>query len=137
MIGRMGAQRVNIDGIGRLPAFSHAVIAGQHLHVSGMLGIRGDELELVEGGIRAQTVLTLENITRVVEGCGGTFADVVKVNVYMSDMTEFATMNEAYVEFVGEDPPARITTGTTALALGAAVEMDCIAYRDEGWSAPA
>ncbi|MGI5126099.1 RidA family protein [Pseudonocardia sp. CA-107938] len=131
----MGAQRVNIDGVGRLPAFSHAVIAGQHLHVSGMLGADA-ELQLVEGGIRAETTRTLENLARIIAGCGGTFADVVKVNVHLTDMADFAAMNEAYLEFVGDDPPARITTGTTALALGAAVEMDCIAYREDGWSAP-
>jgi enamine deaminase RidA (YjgF/YER057c/UK114 family) len=50
-------------------------------------------------------------------------------------MSAFAEMNEAYLEVIGDDPPARITTGTTALALGAAVEMDCIAYREGGWAA--
>jgi len=50
----MGAQRVNVDGVGRLPAFCHAVIAGNHLHVSGMIGTDGD-LEFVERGIRIET----------------------------------------------------------------------------------
>jgi 2-iminobutanoate/2-iminopropanoate deaminase len=132
----MGAQRVNVAGVGRLAAFSHAVIAGNHLHVSGMLGTDAD-LKLVEGGIRAETTQTLRNLDRIVTACGGTFADVVKAEVHLTDMAEFAAMNEAYLEFVGDDPPARITTGTTGLAIGASVEIDCIAYRDEGWSAPA
>jgi 2-iminobutanoate/2-iminopropanoate deaminase len=132
----MGAQRVNVDGVERLPAFCHAVIAGNHLHVSGMIGTDGD-LEFVERGIRIETTRALRNLERIVVACGGTFADVVKAEVHLTDMADFAAMNEAYLEFVGDDPPARITTGTTALALGALVEIDCIAYRDEGWSAPA
>jgi len=132
----MGAQRVNVDGVGRLPAFCHAVIAGNHLHVSGMIGSDA-ELRLVEGGIGAQTTQTLRNLDRIISACGGTFADVVKAEVHLTDMADFTAMNEAYLEFVGDDPPARITTGTTGLAIGAVVEIDCIAYRDEGWSAPA
>lgn len=130
----MKPKRINVEGVGRLPAFSHAVIAGEHLYVSGMLGALDGELRLVPGGVRAETTQTLRNIGRILDACGASFADVVKVNVYLTDMAAFAEMNEAYLEVIGDDPPARITTGTTALALGAAVEMDCIAYRAGGWS---
>jgi len=53
---------------------------------------------------------------------------VAKVNVYLTDMAAFAAMNEAYSSVFGDDPPARITVGCTALALGASVEMDCVAF---------
>ena len=53
--------------------------------------------------------------------------DIVKVNVYLTDMTTFGDMNDAYMEFFQSDPPSRITVGCSALALGAAVEIDCIA----------
>lgn len=131
----MKPQRINVDGVARLPAFSHAVIAGEHLHVSGMLGAKDGELSLVPGGVRAETTQTLRNIARILDACGGSFDDVVKVNVHLTDMSAFAEMNEAYLAFIGDDPPARITTGTTALALGAAVEMDCIGWRAGGWTA--
>jgi 2-iminobutanoate/2-iminopropanoate deaminase len=121
--------------LGRLPAFCHAVVAGDTLYVSGMLGAREGELQLVDGGIGPETTQTLRNIERILHACGATFDDVVKVNVYLTDMTNFAEMNEAYIAVVGEDPPARITVGCTALALDAAVEMDCIAYRPDGWAA--
>ena len=51
------------------------------------------------------------------------------MNVFVTDMTQFADMNRAYLEFFGEDPPARITVGCAALALGALVEIDCVAYK--------
>jgi 2-iminobutanoate/2-iminopropanoate deaminase len=53
---------------------------------------------------------------------------VAKVNVYLTDMTTFSEMNEAYLGVFGSEPPARITVGCSALALGAAVEMDCVAF---------
>ena len=124
----MPVKRVNIDGLGRLPAFCHAVVAGDFIYVSGTLGTRGDSLELVAGGIGAETTQTLRNIERILQGCGATLADLVKVNVFLSDMSTFPQMNEAYLAVVGHDPPARITVGRAELALGAAVEMDAVAY---------
>ena len=75
----------------------------------------------------APTVQTLHNLEAILAGCGCTLADVIKVNVYLTDMSQFGAMNEAYLSVFGADPPARITTGCTALALGAGVEMDCVA----------
>ena len=123
----MALQKVNVDTIARLPAFCHAVIAGQQVYVSGMLGARRGALELVDGGIAAQTTQAIRNIEEILEACGAGLRDVVKVNVYLTDMSEFPAMNEAYLAAVGDDPPARITVGCNGLALGAAVEMDCIA----------
>ena len=124
----MPVKHVNVDGLGRLPAFCHAVVAGDFIYVSGTLGTRGDSLELVAGGIGAETTQTLRNIERILQGCGATLADLVKVNVFLSDMRIFPQMNEAYLAVVGNDPPARITVGRAELALGAAVEMDAVAY---------
>ena len=53
----------------------------------------------------------------------------MKVNVFLTDLSTFGEMNEAYLAVLGDDPPARITVGCSALALGAAVEIDCVAYR--------
>jgi 2-iminobutanoate/2-iminopropanoate deaminase len=123
----MKARRVNVEGIGRLPQFSHAVIAGDTIYVAGQLGAKGEELAVVEGGVKAETTQLLRNIEAILKECGATLDDVVKVNAYLTDMSLFAEMNEAYAEVFGDDPPARITVGCSALALGALVEMDCIA----------
>jgi 2-iminobutanoate/2-iminopropanoate deaminase len=125
----------------RLAAFSHASIAGQQVFVSGMLGsppllgdgesgaeTAGAGLALVEGGTGAQTVQALRNIEKILRACGCGLEDVAKVNVYLTDMATFGEMNEAYLSVFTGDPPARITVGCNGLALGAAVEMDCIAF---------
>lgn len=123
------AERINVDGVGRLPAFSHATIAGDLIFVSGTLGTKSRTFELVEGGMGPETTQTLENIKTILEGAGATPDDIVKVNVFVTDMSAFPEMNEAYLEFFGDDPPARITVGCAGLALEAKIEIDCIARR--------
>ena len=122
-------RKVIVEGLARLPAFCHAVVAGDFIHVAGTLGTQGDSLELVEGGAGAQTRQALRNVETILRACDATLADLVKVNVFLEDMGSFQEMNEAYVEVLGADPPARITVGRAGLALGAAVEIDGIAYR--------
>ncbi|MHB1486954.1 MAG: RidA family protein [Acidimicrobiales bacterium] len=121
-------RRINVAEIARLPAFCHATIVGDQVFVSGTLGTKPGILELVEGGTAAQSLQTLHHIEVILEACGCGLGDVAKVNVYLTDMGTFAEMNDAYLQVFGDDPPARITLGCTGLALGAAVEMDCIAF---------
>ena len=123
------AEKINVDSLGRLPAFSHAVMAGDFIYVAGTLGTKPGGLELVEGGTRAETAQTLRNIETILKECGAALADLVKVNVYLADMKTFAEMNAAYLEVIGSEPPARITVGGVDLALGAAVEIDGVAYK--------
>lgn len=122
-------ERVVVPGLARLPAFCHATVAGDQVFVSGTLGSVGTELRLVDGGIGPQTTQTLRNIERILAACRCGLEDVATVRVYLTDMALFAPMNEAYLAVLGDDPPARITVGCTALALGALVEMDCVAVR--------
>jgi 2-iminobutanoate/2-iminopropanoate deaminase len=124
----MKARRINVPDVVRLPAFSHAVIAGREVFVSGMLGAADESGRIVPGGVGAETAQALDNITRILSGCGCGLDDVVKVNVYLTDMSAFAAMNDAYLGVFGADPPARITVGCTKLALAAQVEMDCVAF---------
>jgi len=124
----MSTRKINVPGVVRLPAFSHAVIAGREVFVSGMLGAAGESGGKVPGGVGPETTRALQNIELILRGCGCSLDDVVKVNVYLTDMSAFAEMNAAYVAVFGADPPARITVGCTELALGARVEMDCIAF---------
>lgn len=128
----MSAKKVNAEGLGRLPAFSHAVVAGDFIFISGTLGTKPGGLDLVEGGTRAETTQTLRNMEAILKECGASLADLVKVNVFLSDMKTFPEMNAAYLEVVGAaspEPPARITVGRAELALGAAVEIDGVAYK--------
>jgi 2-iminobutanoate/2-iminopropanoate deaminase len=124
-------EKVVVEGLARVPSFSHAVIAGDLVHVAGSLGTVGDTTELVEGGVGPQTTQTIRNIERILEATGLGLGNVVKMNVYLSDMADFQLMNEAYMEAIGDSPPARITVGGVDLALGGAVEIDCVAYRGE------
>lgn len=125
-------RKVNVDGVARLPAFCHATVAGEQVYVSGVLGTAPGELRLVSDDVGRQTEQALRNIETILAACGCTLADVAKVNVYLTDMTAFGEMNDAYLTVMGSDPPARITVGCTALALGAAVEIDCIAILPGG-----
>ena len=125
-------ERINVDGLGRLPVFSHASVADGWIYVSGTLGTRPGGFELIDGGTGAETTQTLRNIESILEAAGAGWRDVVKMNVYVADMAGFPAMNEAYTAFFqDQDPPARITVGGVQLALGAAVEIDCIARQPE------
>ena len=122
-------EKVVVEGLARVPSFSHAVIAGDFVHVAGSLGTVGDSTDLVEGGVGPETTQTIRNIERILEATGLGLSQVVKMNVYLSNMADFQVMNEAYMAAIGDSPPARITVGGVDLALGGAVEIDCVAYR--------
>jgi 2-iminobutanoate/2-iminopropanoate deaminase len=116
-----------VDGLGRLPQFSHAVVAGDLIFVSGTLGTQGETFDLAPGGTGPETAQTLRNIEKILQEAGASLSDIVKVSVYLVDMNTFRDMNDAYGEFFGTEPPARITVGGAKLALGAAVEIECVA----------
>ncbi len=122
-------RKINVPELGKLKAFSHATKAGGFIFVAGTLGTKKGSFELVDGGAKEQTRQTLENIRAILRGAGADLEDVVKVNVFITDMAKFGEMNDAYLEFFPSDPPARITVGCSALALGAIVEIDCVAYK--------
>lgn len=127
----MSPKRINSAGLARLPAFCHAVVAGDFIFVSGTLGTKPGTMELVEGGTGPETTQALRHIETILGDCGASLGDVVKANVFLADINTFAEMNQAYIAVMGADPPARITVGRTDLALGAAVEIDCIAYKPQ------
>ena len=122
-------RKINVPELGKLKAFSHATRAGGFIFVAGTLGTKAGSFELVPGGAKAETRQTLLNIQAILRGAGAELSDVVKVNVFVTDMAKFGEMNEAYLEFFPSEPPARITVGCSALALGAFVEIDCVAYK--------
>lgn len=108
--------------------YSPAVRAGDFIYVSGQGPIDPATDSLSIGDIRHETRLVLENIRRILAGCGATVADVVKCSVFLRDGRDFAAMNEVYAEFFGETRPARTTVEAAFVAEGMKVEIDCVAY---------
>jgi len=107
--------------------FSPAVRSGDLIFLSGTIGTRPGTRELVEGGVGPETRQVLENIGAVLEAAGVELDDVVKCTVFLVDIGDYAAMNEVYAEVFGESPPARSTVAGSGLALGASVEIECIA----------
>lgn len=106
--------------------FSDAVRVGDILCLSGQIGHKPGTLELVPGGIEAETRQMMENIARVLNAEGRSFDDVFKCTVMLADMSEWREFNKVYLEyFKPERLPARSAFGANGLALGAAVEMEC------------
>ena len=111
-----------------VPAYSVAVRAGNQVFVSGMIGVRPGTTDIVAGGVAAQTRQTLENIRAALQAAGAAISDVTECTVFLVDMSDYAAMNAAYIEFFPVDPPARATVAVTALPRPAArVEIKCSA----------
>jgi 2-iminobutanoate/2-iminopropanoate deaminase len=112
--------------------YSHAVEAGGFVFVTGQLATDPDDDSLaIPPGIEAQTLKVMDNLNRVLMGCGLTFANVVCVRIFLTDFNgDYAKMNEIFsTYFDPERRPARTTVGVTALARGGIVEIDMIAVR--------
>lgn len=107
--------------------YSQAVRAGNTLYLSGQTPLDPAIGKLAEGGIEAQATRVFENLKAVLTAAGATFDDVVRVAIYMTDLGNFATVNEVMKRYFREPFPARSTIGVAALPLGAAVEIDLIA----------
>ena len=112
--------------------YSHAVEAGNFVFVTGQLATDPDDDSLpIPAGIDAQTRKVMDNLTRVLKGCGLTLANVVSVRIFLTDFDrDYATMNEIYATYFAADRrPARTTVGVTRLARGGIVEIDMIAVK--------
>ena len=115
-----------------LPAnlpFSEAVRVGDTLYLSGQIGIVPGTLTLVSGGTKGEARQTMENIKAVLKAHGYAMSDLVKCSVMLADLGEWDAFNEVYRTYFSGRYPARSTFGTTGLALGAHVEVECIAAR--------
>ena len=112
--------------------YSHAVEAGGFVFVTGQLATDPDDDALpIPPGIEAQTIKVMDNLNRVLKGCGLTFANIVCVRIFLTDFNgDYARMNEVYASYFAADKrPARTTVGVTGLARGGIVEIDMIAVR--------
>ena len=109
--------------------FSEAVRVGDTLYLSGQIGIKPGTLKLVPGGIKEEGRQALENIKLALETNGYSTRDVVKCTVMLADIFEWAAFNEVYKAFFTPPYPARSAFGASGLAMGARVEVECIAAR--------
>ena len=114
---------------GSLPGlpFSTAVRVGNVLYLSGQIGNLPGTRQLVDTGVAKQTQQTLENIKAVLAHAGSSLERVFKCTVFLVNIADFAKMNEVYATFFPKDPPARSTVAGSGLALGAKVEIECLA----------
>lgn len=121
----MAKQVISGSGMEGLP-LSEAVRAGDFVFVSGMVGF-GPDGKIVEGGIAAETDRIMADVADILKRAGATLADIVKVNICLTDAKEFGAFNKAYARYFRKDPPARVSLAAS-LTIDARVEMDFIAY---------
>lgn len=108
--------------------FSEAVRAGDFLFLSGQIGSLPGKMALAPGGITGESRQALDNIRSILQRHGATLGDVVKCTAFLADMKEWPAFNTVYREYFKAPYPARSATGATGLALGARVELECMAY---------
>jgi 2-iminobutanoate/2-iminopropanoate deaminase len=123
---RPAVEHLPMESTRPLP-FSGAVRAGSILYLSGQLGT-DSSTRLVAGGIGPETRQTMENIRAVLSRAGATMEDLVKCTVMLADMSEWGQMNVEYVKYFPAQLPARSAFGASGLALGARVEIECVAH---------
>jgi len=106
--------------------YSQAVRAGSTVYLSGQIPLVPETMTLVEGGMEAQIGQVFENLLAVARAAGGDLSDVVKLNVFLTDINDFALVNQVMSGYFDEPYPARAAVGVAALPKGAAVEMDAV-----------
>ena len=107
--------------------YSQAIRANGLVFVSGQLALRPDHAEIVGEGIAEQTEQVFANLSAILEQAGSGLDRLVKTTVYLTDLDDFAGMNEVYARHVGDAPPARATIEVSALPSGAKVEIEAVA----------
>lgn len=106
--------------------YSQAIRVGNTVYLSGQIPLVPQSMTMVEGGIEAQIVRVFENLKAVAEASGGGLADVVKLNVFLTDLNNFPVVNEVMARYFQQPYPARAAVGVAALPRGASVEMDAV-----------
>ncbi len=107
--------------------FSPAVKVGNIIYLSGVLGNKMGSRTLVPGGIGPETRQTLENMRTILDAAGSSLDNVFKCTVFLADIADYEAMNKVYTTFFKIEPPARSTIAGSGLALGARVEIECMA----------
>lgn len=127
----MAKKSIEPQALKAVGPYSVGVAAGNVVYVSGQLPIDGATGKLVEGDVSAQARQCLENMKRVLDAAGLGFGNVAKTTVFLTSMADFGAMNDVYKTYVVPPYPARSTVEVRALPLGALVEIEAIAHRDD------
>ncbi len=123
----MKRQIISTDQAPRaIGTYSQAVRLGDTVYLSGQIPLGPDTMELVEGGMEAQIRRVFDNLQAVAVAAGGGMADLVKLNVFLTDLGHFPLVNQVMAEYFREPYPARAAIGVAALPKGAEVEMDAV-----------
>ncbi len=106
--------------------YSQAVKCGQTVYLSGQIPLVPETMEMLDGDIRAQIHRVFQNLGAVAEAAGGSLADIAKLNVFLTDLSNFPVVNEVMAEYFEQPYPARAAIGVAALPKDAGVEMDAV-----------
>ncbi len=125
----MGDTRaVHTDGApAALGPYSQAIVAGGFVYTAGQIPLDPDSGELVEGGVEVQAERVLENLGAILTAAGSSFSKVVKTTVFLSDMDDYAAVNEVYARYFREPYPARSAVEVARLPRGVRLEIEAIA----------
>ena len=108
--------------------YSQAIRIGDFLYTSGQIALNPENMEMMNGAIEEETEWVLKNLEAILKADGMILAHVIKTTVYLTDLGEFARVNQVYEKFFGETKPARACVQVAALPKGAKVEIDAIAH---------
>jgi len=114
--------------------YSQAIKVDTTVYLSGQIPLHPETMEIIEGDIRDHIRRVLENLGAVCEAAGGSLNDIVKLNVYLTDLADFPIVNEIMGEYFDQPYPARAAVGVDALPKGVGVEMDAIMEINEPYS---
>jgi reactive intermediate/imine deaminase len=106
--------------------YSQAVKVGDTVYLAGQIPLMPETMELIDGDMEVQIRRVFENLSAVAEAAGGALSDVVKLNVFLTDLNHFPLVNQVMADYFDEPYPARAALGVAALPKGAAVEMDAV-----------
>ncbi|BCU07814.1 RidA family protein [Allochromatium tepidum] len=127
----MSKQIIRTDQAPRaIGTYSQAVRVDRTVYLSGQIPLAPETMELIEGDMSAQIRRVFDNLRAVAQAAGGDLSDIVKLNVFLTDLNDFALVNQIMAEYFQEPYPARAAIGVAALPKGAKVEMDAILVLD-------
>ena len=127
----MSRKIISTDNAPRaIGTYSQAVQTGQTVYLSGQIPLVPQTMELIEGDIKAQISRVFDNLSAVATAAGGSLADIVKLNIYLTDLSNFPVVNEIMATYFDEPYPARAAIGVSELPKDAMVEMDAILSLD-------
>jgi len=123
----MTLRRIHSDAAPKaIGTYSQAIQAGETVYLSGQIPLDPTSMKVVDGPIEQQIERVFQNLTAVAEAAGGSLANIVKLNVYLTDLRHFPHINEVMARFFSEPFPARAAIGVAALPLGVPVEIDAV-----------